>query len=611
MTAQPTPQNPTMPRSAEGAFRGAGALVAELLARAPGLSALALALLLTAAVTEAFGLALIVPLLYVTGLAEASGNRPPVVDAVAAAAERIGLELTLPSVLAIFLALAAVRVAAAWQRQQVLARLAHGFEDRLRGDLYAATASAKWSHLIRWRRSDIHHALTREIRRAGSSVNLLCQLAAGSVLALAQFAVAVAIDPLVSLGALLAGAALAFLTVPLASRSSRRGTQLTRRNEAQHALVSDFLAGLRLVKSHNAEGRHLGDFTAAARATRQSELASRATLAAARAVMDLGAACTLAALAYAAIIFSGLALPELLVLVLVFARLIPSLSRLQQFAQQLAQQLPAYAHAAGMIRRLRRGAEPIPKESRFPLRLRDALNVSGLSFAYPSSPETPVLTDVNLCVPTGRFVAVMGPSGVGKSTFADLLFGLLEPCRGEIAIDGAPLTPANARRWRDSAAYVPQEPYLFHESIRANMLRANPKASGAELERSLSLADARRFVDALPRGLDTVVGDRGARLSSGERQRIAIAQALLRNPALLLLDEPTANLDAASERRIVATLASLCPRVTVVTMTHRPEPAKHADNIVLLRSGRVAATGRWSELEAALEGPLDAKGDQE
>lgn len=601
MTAKPATEDSATLRYTAGAFRGAGDLIAALLAQSPGLSALALALLLAAAVTEAFGLALIVPLLYVTGLADAFGNRPPIVDAVAGAVDRIGLELTLPSVLVIFLGLAIVRVAAAWQRQQVLARLAHGFEDRLRGDLYAATASAKWSHLTHWRRSDIHNALTREIRRAGGGVNLLFQLTVGAVLALAQFAVAIAIDPLVSLGAVLAGAALALLTVPLASRSARRGTQLTRRNEAVHALVSDFLAGLRLVKSHNAEARHLGDFTVALLAARKSELAGGVTLAAARAVMDLGAACTLAVLAYAAITFSGLALPELLVLVLVFARLLPSFSRLQQLVQQLVQQLPAYVHARGMIDRLCKGAEPVVENSRPPMRLRYALKVSGVTFAYPASPETPVLSDVNLCIPAGRFIVVMGPSGAGKSTLADLLCGLLAPCSGEIMIDGAALTAANARRWRDSVAYVSQDPFMFHESIRANMLRANPKASAAELQRSLYLADAGRIVDALPGGLDTIVGQRGTRLSSGERQRIAIAQALLRNPALLLLDEATANLDAVSERRVAKALVSLCPRVTVVAMTHRSQPAKHADNIILLRSGRVAAMGRWSELEPAIE----------
>lgn len=603
--AKPALKDPSSARPAGAAFRGFRGLIADLLAHAPVLSGAALALLLAAAVTEAFGLALIIPLVYVTGLAAPSGNPNPVAEAVAAAAGRIGLELTVPSVLAVFLALAAVRAAVAWQRQQVLVRLSRGLEDRLRGDLYAATASAKWSHLARWRASDIHHMLTVEMRRVGRAVNLVVQLAARAVLALAQFAVALMIEPLISLGALAAGLALALSTVPLASRSARRGAQLTQRNRTVQAVVTGFLEALKLVKSYNAERRHLAEYAAVARAARRTELKSMATVAAGRAVLDLGAAVALAAVAYWAIVHSGLALPELLVLMLVFARLIPSCSQMQQFAQHLAHDLPAYVHTADMVSRLNRGAESGLGERRPPLRMRDALELNDVSFAYPASPESSVLAGLDLRIEAGEFLAVMGVSGAGKSTLADLLCGLLEPCGGGILLDGAPLTPSDARRWRDSAAYVVQDPYLFHESVRTNMLRADPKASDAELRRALARAEALDFVDALPEGLDTVVGDRGARLSSGERRRIALASGLLRNLPLLLLDEPTANLDAASARRIAALLASLCPPVTVVAMTHSPELARHARRVALLQSGRVAAIGRWSEIEPAL-GPAPA-----
>ena len=254
---------------AGGAFEGAGHLIRAVAAHAPGLSLLALALLLGAAVTEAFGLALIVPLLYVSGLAGASDEQHPVAESVARAAAYVGVELTLPAVLGVFLMLAAVRTAAGWQRQRILARISLGFVDRLRENLYASVAEAKWTQLARWRPSDIHHTLTSDVRRAGRGANLLFQLTVGIVLAVAQFGVALLIAPLVSVGALVAGASLVLVSGPLTRRARRRGSEQTQGNKKVYALVADFLAGLRLVKCHNAEARHVEEYRSAVRALRR------------------------------------------------------------------------------------------------------------------------------------------------------------------------------------------------------------------------------------------------------------------------------------------------------------------------------------------------------
>lgn len=586
------------PTGGGGAFDGTGHLVCAVAAHAPGACVLALALLLSAAVTEAFGLALIVPLLYVTGLAGDAEGEHPMVDQIERAAAYVGVELTLPTVLILFLALAALRTAAGWQRQRVLQRIRRGFVDRLREELYGAVAAASWGHLARWRPSDIHHTLTVEMRRVGQGVGLLFQMAVGTVLALAQFGIAAAVAPGVSAGALCAALALALLTGPLIRRARRRGAEQTAGNRKMHAVVADFLGGLKLVKSYNAESLLVGEYRAATRAMRRNQLAATTTAMASQAVLDMGAACTLAALVFFAVTAAELPLPELLLVVFVFARLMPALLQLQQFARLLAETLPAYVHAMDVARRMRAGAEaPIGAGGGgAPLAMREALTVRGVSFAYAGAPDRAVLTDVDMRVPAGGFVAVMGPSGAGKSTLAHLLLGLLEPCEGEICIDAVPLTGTNVRRWRATAAFVPQEPYLFHETLRANLQRADPRATDAEMQRVLALAAALDFVDALPRGLDTVVGERGAVLSGGERQRIALAQALLRRPALLVLDEATAQLDADTECRVLEALSSRRAEMAVVAITHREAVARNADSVVLLEAGRVAAVGAWREL---------------
>lgn len=586
------------------AFGEAGPLARALIAYAPRKVVLALLLLLAAGITEAFGIVMIVPLLHAAGLGGPSGERSPIAEAAARAAGAVGVEPTLPAVLGVFLALALVRAATAWQRNVLLAGIRLGFVDRFRETLYAAVAAAKWEFLLGRRQSDVQHVLTSDVNRIGQSAFLMLQLTVTAVLALAQLALAVLISPLVSAAALLAGAALLLLTRPLVRRSRILGEKLTGANRALYGSVTDFLAGMKLAKSHGAEEPHVRHFGDAVATMRRRQLAFTRTSSAARAAIDVGAAVALAALVWFAVSTAALTLPELLVMALIFVRVMPALSRLQQNAQQLAHALPAYAHAQGIHRALREAAEAPAGGDEAPMTLHDALTARGVSFAYGngrddgSTAGRPALEVVDLDVPAGKMTAIAGPSGAGKSTLADLLLGLIEPARGEVRADGVPLAGANLRRWRRSIAYVPQEPYLFHDTIRANLEWARPEASEAEMWRALHLAAAGEFVAALPEGLDTVAGDRGARLSGGERQRIALARALVREPALLVLDEATGQLDTENEQRILAALQSLRGRVTVVVIAHRTALLEASDRIVVLESGRVAATGTWSDLVA-------------
>ena len=656
-----------------GTFGEAGHLARALVARAPGKTLLALALLLATGITEAFGLLMIVPLLHVLGLGAPPGERNPVADAVARATGAAGIEWTLPALLVVFLALAAVRSAAAWQRDLLLEGMRLGFVDRFREGLYAAVAGAKWEFLLGSRHSDVQHVLTSGVNHIGQALLLLLQLAVSAVLALAHFALALAVSPPLSAAALATGAALLFLTRPLRRRSRLLGELLTGANRALHGSVTDFLGSLKLAKSHHLEEPHLRHFAETLAALRERRLALVRVGSAARALLHLGAAVVLAGLVWFAVSTAALPLPELLLLALLFARLLPALSRLQQHAQQLAHVLPACAHARAMYRRLREAAEA-PDGGGTRMALRDALTLRDVSFAYAAGPGSgadaeagvgyradaeaeveagagpgsgadaevgsgagtgtgngaesgsrvgggiesgagpgvrggsaagpgagigrPALEKVSLVVPARKITAIAGPSGAGKSTLADLLLGLLEPAGGEVCVDGVPLDASNRHRWRRSVAYVPQDPCLFHDTIRANLRWARPEATEAEMWQALRLAAADGFVAALPEGLDSVAGDRGGRLSGGERQRIALARALMRKPALLVLDEATGQLDAGNERRILATLASLRGRMTVVAVAHRRGLLEGADRIVLLESGRVAAAGVWRELAA-------------
>ena len=574
------------------AFAGAGRLARALFASAPQRSAAAAGLLFTAAVTETFGIALLIPLLYAAGLEGApAADASPIRDAVVRVAEAGGLLPTLPVLLGAFVLLAGLRSAVAWQRDVQLTALRLGFVDGLRERLYTATAAAAWPFLVRRRSSDLLHVLTHDVGRAGQGAMHLVQGSVGAVLAIAQAALAVAISPPLAFGILLVAGVLLAAAGPLVGRSRQLGDRLTAGGRAAHAAMTEFLGGLKLARSEGAEARHVRDFTRAFADMQRQQLDFTRTRVAARALFNVGAVAALAALVWAGVRYAGLNLPELAVVAVIAARLLPLALRLQQDAQELAHALPGWLHALETEKALREAADAPARSEPPPLPFSRELTVRRVRFSWadPASSGPPAVAGVDIAIPAHRLVAITGPSGAGKTTLIDLLLGLIEPDAGEIRVDGAPLRGDTRRRWRSSVAYVPQDPHLFHETLRTNLLRARPDATEPELWRALRQAAADGFVAALPEGLETVAGDRGRRLSGGERQRIVLARALLREPALLLLDEATSHLDRETECRVLETLRSLRSHTTIVAVTHHPPVLAAADQVVVLEAGRVAA----------------------
>ena len=241
------------------------------------------------------------------------------------------------------------------------------------------------------------------------------------------------------------------------------------------------------------------------------------------------------------------------------------------------------------------------------------LEVDDVSFRYPSADEVslaslesaahgdrkaggPVLAGVTFTVEPGQTVALVGPSGAGKTTITSLVARLYDPTRGAVRINGVPLTKASDDSLRSVVGMVTQEAHLFHDTIRGNLLYARPDASEAQMWAAIAQAQIKDLVAALPEGLDTVVGDRGHRLSGGEKQRIALARLLLKAPGLLILDEATAHLDSESEAAVQQALDDALAQRTALVIAHRLSTVRSADLILVVDGGRIVERGTHAAL---------------
>ncbi len=222
---------------------------------------------------------------------------------------------------------------------------------------------------------------------------------------------------------------------------------------------------------------------------------------------------------------------------------------------------------------------------------------SDVSYTYPGGSRA-ALEGINITIPAGKTTAIIGPSGAGKSTLINLLLRFQEPGEGGITIDGNPIHAIPLEAWHKQISWVPQHPYLFNATLRENILLAKPEASAEEMEGALKRSGLTTFIGSLPSGLETMIGEQGARLSGGEGQRVALARAFLKNAPLLILDEPTSHTDPELEAALRSSIQELMRGRTTVIIAHRLETIRSADQIIVVSQGKITQYGTHEELIA-------------
>jgi ATP-binding cassette subfamily C protein len=545
--------------------------------------------------TEGVGLIMLIPLLHLIGF-DGGGTSDRTSLFVRAFFNKTGLPFSLETILCAYLIIVGTHAVANRYLEVLTARLSFGYTQFMQDRIYHAFARAEWLCSTQMGGANLIRVITSDLVRAGYATRQLLELIASVFLTLIYIGVILSVSSVLPLF-VIASIAVIFLSLrPYNRQAHNLGEVYQRATSKLYFATNEHVNGIKVAKSYGLESEHAKRFSAITNQVTAKGIRFLQVDAATQMYHRIGAAFALSALFYVGAKLVALPASSLIFVVFVFARLSPKVSLIQHYTQFINNWLPSYRAAILMLNQFEVSGESPPPPLVRPLPLRSAIHLSGVSFSYNSDEGGEALNNIDLVIPARHTFAVVGPSGSGKTTLADLIMGLVAPTDGTIFIDGKPLAGEMFYHWRSSIGYVPQETFLFNDTIRGNLLLVRPSATEGELWETLRHAAADTFVKAFPDGLDTVVGDRGLRLSGGERQRIALARALLRRPSVLILDEATSSLDSENERRILDAIEGLHGELTMVIIAHRLSTIQRADIIVVLEKGQIVETGTWISL---------------
>ncbi|AOZ92671.1 ABC transporter ATP-binding protein [Paenibacillus crassostreae] len=555
---------------------------------------------------DGIGIYLIVPLLSIIGVFDMSMDGVPLISSLLDIIESWSFELNLPIVLAVYVVI--VGGEALLQRSQTLlnARILQNFIRTLRIETYRGLIQAKWEFFLRKRKSDFNHILTNELGRVNYGTSLFLQMITSIIFTIIQIGLALWLSPVLTIVVMISGGLIALYSRKFIKKSKNLGEQTTELSKYYFGGINDHFNGIKDIKSNRLEQSHIVWFKNLSTKMEHNFIQLGRVNSLSQLIYRLSSVVLIAGFVYLALEVIHTPVEQLIIVVLIFSRLWPRFISIQSSTEQLVSSFPAFQAMRNLQMEYETDKEIGEIASmREPdrLKMQEGIECRDVNYRYDSNEPVFALSDINIHIPANRMTAIVGKSGAGKSTLIDMLMGMIHPENGQVMIDGETLRDEQQLlSLRSSIGYVAQDPFLFNESIRDNLKLVNPNANDAELWEALSFSASEEFVRKLPRGLDTVIGDRGIRLSGGERQRIVLARAILKRPAILVLDEATSALDSENEQLIQGALELLKGSMTIIVIAHRLSTIRNADQVIVMEQGEVIQQGGYQQLSQETKG---------
>lgn len=568
-----------------------------------------LGLHLAGTVFESLGIAMMLPILQFmqagndpAALAAESGLWQKLIDAY----DVVGLEVTLPALLITSFALLLLRQAFFYARTVYAAEARFGLIADIRRRAFHHFLAARLDYMDGRRVGDLINDFTTETDRAATCLFSMLTLAAYGILALVYFAMLLLISPVMTVASVIVIAVGILSLHGLMERSRHVGADITDANQTLARFMIERLKALRLIRLSGTEAAENAEMGRLVERQRHSFVAGQMLLARMSVILEpiiIGAGLMFLGIGHQAL---GLGIEEMGVFLIVSLRLLPIAKQAATVRQTV---LSTIASLDAVVRRshsMEALQETAAGDSAF-RRLERGIRFENVRYTYaspcssPEQEEGPAALDgIDLHIPAHRMTALVGPSGAGKSTLIDLLPRLRDPQSGRILIDDMPIDQYRMTDLRSCIAYAPQSPQLFDVSVATHIRYGSPEASDEDVREAARLAGADSFIRELPDGYDTLIGEDGGRLSGGQRQRLDLARALAGRMPILILDEPTSNLDADAELAFREALDRIRREtdMTVIVVGHRLSTTASADQIVVMERGRVREAGSHEALLA-------------
>ncbi len=576
--------------------RGALRMVGAFVRAYPRRSAAAVGAVLVAGLVDGLGMSMLLSML---SLATREGpQRPSMPEQIALRVTSfLGLSPSAPVLLGLAIALISLKAVLALLANRQVGYAVAQIATDLRLSLIRAVMAARWRHVLQQSVGALSNAVATEAQRASEGFQHAAEMTAMLLNSVIYMGIALSISWQAGAAAALAGTLLLVLLQTLIRRARRAGQQQTQLLRSLLAAIARQWAAAKPLKAMAREDHMealIADQTKQLRRAVRRQVVSKEAL---MALQEPLLAIMVGIGFFFSLVVLKMPLAAVLVMLFLLARVVSYLSKAQRAYQQVAVRESAYWSLIDSIDEA--VAQGEPRGGSRTAALDEAIRFEAVRFGHGHGGGVPVLAQGTFTIRANELTVIVGPSGSGKTTLLDLVVGLLHPDAGRILVDGVPLEEMNLRQWRRQIGYVSQETVLVNESVAYNLALGEAGLGEAEMREALRAADALEFVEAMPDGLQTPVGEGGSRLSGGQRQRLAIARALIHGPRLLILDEATSHLDAEAQAAVVETVRHLKGRLTILAVSHQSALVDAADAIYRLAGGRIAEAARPADAARA------------